>query len=214
MRLQNRAQRRAARTRERLLHAALARFSEKGVDNSTIEDITEAADLGKGTFYRHFESKEEVLVALIADAVERIIESLRSSQPERRSLKEVLEHLIDVHFTFMRDRRQEFTLLFQGRLMFKLERDVASDLEQPFGRYVSVIESAVAPFLSQEAYPARTRLVAYVLAGFLSGFCSFAMLEMEPEQIWATTEPLRHAFVVGLLAFLEAAKLPDEGQQP
>ncbi len=50
--------------REELMDAAQALFLEKGVMQTTIEQITVAAGVAKGTFYLHFSSKEDVLVAL------------------------------------------------------------------------------------------------------------------------------------------------------
>jgi AcrR family transcriptional regulator len=46
-----RRERRASATRQRLLDAARAVFAEKGLDLTSIGDITERADVGKGTFY-------------------------------------------------------------------------------------------------------------------------------------------------------------------
>src|ERR1035437_3948498 len=56
-----RRQRRAAETRLRLFRCALQLFAERGFPNVTVEDITEAADVGKGTFFNYFQSKEHVL---------------------------------------------------------------------------------------------------------------------------------------------------------
>jgi AcrR family transcriptional regulator len=50
--------------REELMDAAQALFLEKGVVETTIEQITVAADVAKGTFYLHFSSKDDVLAAL------------------------------------------------------------------------------------------------------------------------------------------------------
>lgn len=50
--------------REQLLDAALARFSERGVAETRIEDVTAEAGVAKGTFYLYFRSKDEVLEAL------------------------------------------------------------------------------------------------------------------------------------------------------
>lgn len=50
--------------REELLEAALALFLKRGVTNVTVADITEAAGAAKGTFYRYFESREELTAAL------------------------------------------------------------------------------------------------------------------------------------------------------
>jgi AcrR family transcriptional regulator len=59
----SRRQRRSAEIRERLFRAALALFAEKGFAETTVEDITEAADVGKGTFFNYFPSKDHILLA-------------------------------------------------------------------------------------------------------------------------------------------------------
>lgn len=55
--------RRGAATRESLFRAALDLFALKGFTETTVEDITDAADVGKGTFFNYFPSKEHLLVA-------------------------------------------------------------------------------------------------------------------------------------------------------
>ena len=59
----DRRQRRSAEIREKLFRAALKLFGEKGLAATTVEDITNAADVGKGTFFNHFPSKEHILIA-------------------------------------------------------------------------------------------------------------------------------------------------------
>jgi AcrR family transcriptional regulator len=61
--LPDRRQRRGAETRERLFRAALEIFSQKGFTETTVEDITNAADVGKGTFFNYFPSKDHILLA-------------------------------------------------------------------------------------------------------------------------------------------------------
>ena len=58
-----RRERRRAETRERLFRAALSLFAQHGFQSTTVEDITEAADVGKGTFFNYYPSKEHVLAA-------------------------------------------------------------------------------------------------------------------------------------------------------
>src|ERR1700758_881464 len=58
-----RRERRTAETRERLFRAALDLFAKKGFVETTVEDITEAADVGKGTFFNYFPSKDHILLA-------------------------------------------------------------------------------------------------------------------------------------------------------
>ncbi len=59
----DRRQRRSAETRERLFRSALELFAQKGFAETTVEDITEAADVGKGTFFNYFPSKDHILLA-------------------------------------------------------------------------------------------------------------------------------------------------------
>jgi AcrR family transcriptional regulator len=62
-----RRERRRAETRTRLFRAALELFAERGFLETTVEDITEAADVGKGTFFNYFPTKEHVLATLGAE---------------------------------------------------------------------------------------------------------------------------------------------------
>jgi AcrR family transcriptional regulator len=59
----DRRQRRSAEIRERLFRSALELFAQKGFAETTVEDITEAADVGKGTFFNYFPSKDHILLA-------------------------------------------------------------------------------------------------------------------------------------------------------
>src|SRR5258708_18897847 len=59
----NRRERQSLERRERLFRAAMELFARKGFAKPTVEDITNAADLGKGTFFNYFPSKEHILLA-------------------------------------------------------------------------------------------------------------------------------------------------------
>ena len=61
--MNGRRERRTTETRERLFRAALDLFAIKGFNETTVEDITEAADVGKGTFFNYFPSKDHILLA-------------------------------------------------------------------------------------------------------------------------------------------------------
>jgi len=59
----SRRERQSAERRERLFRSAMDLFARKGFAETTVEDITNAADLGKGTFFNYFPSKEHILLA-------------------------------------------------------------------------------------------------------------------------------------------------------
>jgi AcrR family transcriptional regulator len=197
-----RMQTRVKRTRKKLKQAALDIFTEKSVDATTVEEITEKADVGKGTLYQHFADKEEVVLTLVEDAVNHLIEAIRSYETEPETLEEMLEHLLNSHYRFSVDSREEFMLLFQGKLLLRLESETLDELEEPYLRYLEEIENQVSIYLSPRISPLKVRRLACAVAGFVFGFFSFAMIGMSEEEVESSVRPLRRAFVESLCTFL------------
>lgn len=67
----NRLDRRKARTRGALIRAAQS-FIAQGASNVPILEITQAADVGLGSFYNHFESREQLFDAALEDVLDRL----------------------------------------------------------------------------------------------------------------------------------------------
>lgn len=88
-----RRQRRAAETRVRLFRCALQLFAERGFPNVTVEDITEAADVGKGTFFNYFESKDHVLGVMAEIQLGKVSEALALTSDPSQTIHSVLHHL-------------------------------------------------------------------------------------------------------------------------
>ena len=77
-----RGERRKLETHRRLIEAARRVMADKGVDATTINDITEAADVGQGSFYNHFDSKDGIVAGVIEAIALETKESLeRTTQP-------------------------------------------------------------------------------------------------------------------------------------
>jgi AcrR family transcriptional regulator len=89
----DRRQRRSAEIRERLFRAALALFGKRGFAETTVEDITEAADVGKGTFFNYFPSKDHILIAFgemqLGKLQAAIEEARRINEPLPKFLREL-----------------------------------------------------------------------------------------------------------------------------
>ncbi len=90
-----RRERRAAETRLRLFRCALQLFAERGFSNVTVEDITEAADVGKGTFFNYFESKDHVLGVLAEIQLGKVRAALEQARAGKGSIQSVLRHLFE-----------------------------------------------------------------------------------------------------------------------
>lgn len=69
----SRVARRKERTKRHLLEVARRLFSEKGIYWAKVEDITELADLGEGTFYKYFDSKKTIIQVLLKEGLGELL---------------------------------------------------------------------------------------------------------------------------------------------
>lgn len=76
----SRRERKKRETRRGLMEAALRLFIERGFDATTVKDITDAADVAKGTFFNYFDTKEAILPAIAAHRLEQLQVALRPEE--------------------------------------------------------------------------------------------------------------------------------------
>jgi AcrR family transcriptional regulator len=62
--------RRKRETHEKLLRAAFGLIAERGADGVAVNEITKTADVGFGSFYNHFDSKEAIHAAAFGTVFE------------------------------------------------------------------------------------------------------------------------------------------------
>src|SRR5712692_4693554 len=83
----NRFDRRSEKTRTDLLEAAKRVISAKGYHDTRIADIATEADVGLGTFYLHFKTKNEIFVELIEHGAGELLDAIRAAKAgDRKSV--------------------------------------------------------------------------------------------------------------------------------
>jgi len=78
------AERKRRVVREELTEAALSLIAVEGYEHMTIERIAEAAGMSRRTFFRYFQSKEDLIVAFLGDVGRRLVEAL-AARPTRET---------------------------------------------------------------------------------------------------------------------------------
>ena len=86
--------RRVARTREAIRAAFNSLILARGFDALSASDIAEAANVGRSTFYEHFQGKEEVLAATLAPVLTPLAEACTARGPDPR-VEAVIAHFWD-----------------------------------------------------------------------------------------------------------------------
>jgi AcrR family transcriptional regulator len=107
-------ERKKRRTRDELEQAALRLFAERGFDAVTVDDISAAAEVSARTFFRHFGSKDDVLISYNRDYLDR----LRSRLAERPSGESPLTSVRHAMLAMAADYESEKESLFlRARIM-------------------------------------------------------------------------------------------------
>jgi AcrR family transcriptional regulator len=92
---EGRRERKRRQTRERIQQAAMTLFLERGFEETTVEDIAEAADVSKRSFFDYFPSKEDVVFAWQDTFAQHLMNAIAMRPPEEPAVSVVRHALID-----------------------------------------------------------------------------------------------------------------------
>lgn len=108
-------------TREKILTAALDVFSAKGFHGTTVDEIAQSAELGKGTVYRHFHSKKGLFSELIRSKVAELEQAVAGAIDPRTDVLEIIEAYLRIYFAFFDRNRNLYKVLIQEQSDFGAE---------------------------------------------------------------------------------------------
>jgi AcrR family transcriptional regulator len=94
----SRRERKKEETRGRLLSTAMKLMHERGFDGITVEAIASAADVGKGTIYNYFKTKEDIVVAFFVDLERRVQSKVARLSVKQESLEQALSSFLQYQF--------------------------------------------------------------------------------------------------------------------
>lgn len=153
-----RQERRKQRTRQRILDAARHVITTHGFDATGILDITEEADVSKGTFYLYFKDKEDLTKTLISEGFETLRELLDEVLDSGSGLENVAEAL-RVVFAYAENNHQQFIVM--------LGRRASAELNMlAMNYYTEVVEDILARSgVTSETLSFPPALVAQFVAG-------------------------------------------------
>jgi len=171
----DRTKRRKIRHFNRIVSAGYEIFSKRGIFRATLDEISEEADVGKGTVYSHFKSKLHLISYLSKKSIGDLLDYCKKEIDGIRDPCELIKKLISAHFAFFDKRKTLFSVLFfvRGALHQDFEsrhvRQMQSDYERYMGFLAESLEYGVKRGGFRRINPANQ---AYVLHGIIVGFVS------------------------------------------
>ena len=128
-------------TKKKLIRHAKELIVTKGVDDLQISDITESAGVSQGTFYVHFESKEELFNLLkdeFSDNMLKMIVAVFENEFESDG-KLSVRHLANIYLDELRNNRV-FIILYASRYGYSL----------PYEQLITGINPALIDYIAKE----------------------------------------------------------------
>jgi AcrR family transcriptional regulator len=130
-----RRERKKADARARILATAVRLFAKRGLENTTVEKVAEAADIGKGTIYNYFSTKEDIVVAFMAELEARVQAKVSTFAAAKAPLREILAEFIRFQFRLKRPYHK-FVRVFMAQMFANTEQ---------FLPYLARMQNAIDP---------------------------------------------------------------------
>src|SRR5689334_9737095 len=128
--------RRSGDKRDRILKAAVKVFARNGFYATRVSEVAKAAGVADGTIYLYFKSKDELLVSLFEDRVERLLSFMKDDLPRHKHASDKLRRVIEMQlglFEGERDLAEVITVIL--RQSTKLMKEFAAP------RFTSYLEA-------------------------------------------------------------------------
>jgi AcrR family transcriptional regulator len=120
-------ERKKQRTQQELQRVALELFAARGFDHVTIEDICADAEVSKTTFYRYFDSKEDVLLGSSHQKLEEMATALAQRPSTETAIVAVRNAFLEVAAEYQSQRAQRLAV---NRIVRATPSLAARNLEQ------------------------------------------------------------------------------------
>jgi AcrR family transcriptional regulator len=152
-------------TRQAILQAAIRLFSERGVENTSIEELAHAAGIGKGTIYGYFQTKDEIFLAFCEEEIEFAFSAVAEQSDPQAPLLEQLITLFMSQFRFV-TANHEFGRLMAREMAFPRQATASKskDLE---GRYLAALGEMI--IRAKERGELRTDCDPFLASGHFYG---------------------------------------------
>lgn len=164
--------RRRSLTRRELVFAGRKLFSQEGLYDSRIEDITNHAGIAKGTLYLYFRSKEDLVLAVVTSGFEELRGYISARLDGCRNLQEAAAAVFAAHVEFFEENQDLMRIFHQVRGVLKFDRPRWRPLRTQLRLHIEFLAGRLARGEARSWSLARRREVAVFLFGCASGTSS------------------------------------------
>jgi TetR/AcrR family fatty acid metabolism transcriptional regulator len=192
-------QKRGGDKRDRILDAAVSVFAKTGFHATKVSDIARQAGVADGTIYLYFRSKEELLVSLFEDRLERLLQYLELELEKIDSVPQKFRRIVELQLGLLQDERELAEVM---TIILRESTKLIKEFAAPkFMQYLDAIARVVAEGQARGDFRSdiSPHLVARSTFGALDGIAlTWAVGRGEPEALTRAAAQLADLLLRGL----------------
>lgn len=126
---------------QKILHAAIKVFSEKGFYNSRVSEIAKEANVADGTIYLYFKNKDDILISLFEEEFGKIVQNMRAALDKEKDALQKIKRFAITHLSIV-SKQQELGEVM-GVEVRQSSKFMKEYINKPFIEYLNIIRSVV-----------------------------------------------------------------------
>ncbi|WP_095152651.1 TetR/AcrR family transcriptional regulator [Pseudomonas sp. Irchel s3b5] len=153
-------------TRDRIIDAAIALFSEYGFQAISMRDLAKQVGVNAGSLYNHIENKQELLYEILELTLSSLIATTKRSTKRQGTPERKFQAFLQSFSSFRGVDERGLILLYREVVSLDVKRQTdIRDLQQS---YLSLLEDILSPMYFKSV-PGRLSYISKIVVGFLFG---------------------------------------------
>ncbi len=170
----------------KILEAAESVFAKKGFYPTTVEEIAQKADLGKGTIYLHFENKKDLFLSVIERKLDILFKKIERGIKEGRSSAEKIRLAIEIHLKFLEKNRDFFKIvhIFSNQFKTGIGEELFKKVVVKNSHYLEILQALIEQAIKEgEIKPLDSKKLAVILVGIVHSLTVYWISQNEKDSL-------------------------------
>ena len=184
------------KTKRRIFETSMKLFAEKGYENTSIEEITSAVGVAKGTLYYHFSSKEEIFDFLVKEGIKLLQNSVDIKTSKYDNYIDKIKAIVLIQIKIVNKYEDIITILLSQFYGSQKRNQKCKDY---IYEYISKIEDIVKQGIeSGEIKQGNSKIYASEIYGLIASCLIYKLRERENFEVFKVYKEFENTIIKGL----------------
>lgn len=193
-----------------ILRSARTLFFRKGFNRVTVDEIAKISELGKGSIYLYFNSKEEIYAQILLNDIDSFYQMVCALLEKKGTALELLEEFARIYVDFFLNESELFRILITFMLhpdQMNLSRELNSQILEANARSIDIIGKILERGVESNQFSPQINIrqnqnaIWGLLNGIVSLFIFFGNRDKRNDKINETIQSALEVFVKGLKVY-------------